>query len=328
MPRLTSVCLLSVLFFAGCSRLLSPAKHDTAGSFAHRCSPPAIHRNVSLAAIEKPVGESGEVTAQLPTPDAFSSRAIAAAYAIDALPLLKDIAALEQQGDSQVVPLLKVREKLIGRILLATEEVSSLTAEIVCESDRADQIADRLQDELSTRVKYETLGAIVIAGMAAIASGGFILAAGLTVAEATAAIAGGTLAAGLGSLPLFAESHQEYTHPRNLLREIWEGPRTSALFPKSVWRYLTRQQKAKLEGNTYRAELIESWRQEGRLGESGSAIEQKRVPLLFGDGGVYELQDLRARSAMLRLLGSTVEMMHQDLETLIREVLIQEALGE
>jgi hypothetical protein len=31
---------------------------------------------------------------------------------------------------------------------------------------------------------------------------------------------------------------------------------------------------------------------------------------------------------MLRLLGSTVEMMHQDLETLIREVLIQEALGE
>jgi hypothetical protein len=328
MQRLTSVCLLSVLFFAGCSRLLSPAKHDTAGSFAHRCSPPAIHRSVSLAAIEKPVGESGEVTAQLPTPDAFSTRAIAAAYAIDALPLLKDIAALEQQGDSQAVPLLKVREKLIGRILLATEEVSSLTAEIVCESDRADQIADRLQDELSTRVKYETLGAIVIAGMAAIASGGLILAAGLPVAEATAAIAGGTLAAGLGSLPLFAESHQEYTHPRNLLREIWEGPRTSKLFPKSVWRYLTRQQKAKLEGKHLSRGTDRELAARGAAGRVGLCHRTKTGPASVRRRGVYELQDLRARSAMLWLLGSTVEMMHQDLETLIREVLIQEALGE
>lgn len=327
MRQLISVCILSVFFVCGCSRLLPPAKHDTARSFEHRCSPPAIHRNVSLTAIQNPVGESGEVTAQLPTPDAFSSRAIGAASVIEALPLLKDIAALERQGDSQVVPLLKVRERLIGRILLAMEEVNSLTAEIECESDRADQIADRLQDEHSSRTKYETLGAIIVAGVAAVASGGAIL-AGISVTEAAFIIAGGSLAAGLGSLPLFAESHQEFTHPRNLLREVWEGPQRSALFPKSVWRYLYQQPKAELEGSTYRAELIESWRQDGRLGDPGSAIEQRRIPLLFGDGGIYELQDLRARSAMLRLLGSTVAMMHQDLETLIRQVLIQEALAE
>ena len=39
------------------------------------------------------------------------------------------------------------------------------------------------------------------------------------------------------------------------------------LFPKSIWRYLSRPSKAELEGSTYRADLIESWRQEGRLGE-------------------------------------------------------------
>jgi hypothetical protein len=76
------------------------------------------------------------------------------------------------------------------------------------------------------------------------------------------------------------------------------------------------------------SKLIESWRQKGRLGEPGSATEQKRIPLLFGDGGVYELQDLRARSAMLGLLSSSVQKMHQDLEMLIRQVLIQEALTE
>jgi hypothetical protein len=327
MRLLAPVCLFSVLFICGCSRVLAPALHDKAQSFEHRCSPPAIHRNVSLTALQKPVGESGEVTAQLPIPDAFSSRALAAAYAIDALSLLKDITVLEQQGDSQVIPLLKARQKLIGRILLAMEEVSSLTAEVECESDRAAQIADRLQDEHSTRTKYETLGAIIVAGIAAIASGGAAL-AGLTVSEAAAVIAGGSLAAGLGTLPLFAESHQEFTHPRNLLREVWEGPPVPTLFPKSIWRYLSLQTKAELEGSTYRAELVESWRQEGRLGEPGSAIEHKRILLLFGDGGVYELQDLRARSAILGLLSSTVQKMHQDLEMLIRQVLIQEALSE
>lgn len=83
------------------------------------------------------------------------------------------------------------------------------------------------------------------------------------------------MAAGLGTLALFVETHQEHHHPGNLLREVWEGPRASRLFPSSVWRYLTRQSKAKLEGKTYRTELIKSWKQEGGLGEPGSDIEKK-----------------------------------------------------
>ena len=94
-----------------------------------------------------------------------------------------------------------------------------------------------------------------------------------------------------------------------------------------MWRFLTRQGKAKLEGHTYRDELIKSWKQEGELGEPGSDVEQKRIALLFGDGGVYELQDLRARASMLKLLGGMVELMHQDLEMLIKQVLIQESLA-
>ena len=167
---------------------------------------------------------------------------------------------------------------------------------------------------------------LLTAGVAAVASGGAVV-AGLTALEAGAAIGGGTLAAGLATLPLYAETHQEYSHPRNLLRDVYEGPSTSPLFPPSVWRYLTHQTKTELGGHTYRAELITSWRQEGRLGEPGSDIEHKRLGLFFGEGGVYELQDLRARAAMLNLLGSTVELMHQDLEMLIRQVLIQQALA-
>lgn len=327
MRVLIPIGLMSALFICGCSRLLPPGQNDKTRSFEHRCNSPSIHRDVSLTDLDKPIGESGEVMAQLPVPEGFTARAIDAAYAIQALPLLKELSALERQGDAQVLALLKTRDKLIGRILLGIEEVSSVRSEIACEADRATQVADRLQDENSTRMRYETLGAIILAGTAAVASGGAVL-AGLTVAEATAAIAGGTLAAGLGTMPLFAESRQEYSRPRNLLREVWQGPRMSPLFPPSVWRYLSHQRKKELGGGTYRDELIKSWRQEGRLGEPGSDIEQQRIALIFSDSGVYELQDLRATAAMLRQLASTVEMMHQDLEALIRQVLIQEALAE
>ncbi len=325
MPLLVVAVIVSLLL-SGCSRLLPRTDHAKTASFESRCEPPSTERSVSLTKLDGPVGESGAVTEDLPDPEGFSDKAINAAYSIQALPLLKELRALEQEGDTRELMLLSIRVKLIGRILLGIEEINSLKAQIDCEADRANQAADHLQDENSTRVRYETLGAIVVAGAAAVASGGAAL-AGLAVLEGATAIGGGTMAAGLGTLALFVETHQEHRHPRNLLREVWEGPRTSRLFPHSVWRYLTRESKAKLEGKTYRTELIKSWKQEGGLGEPGSDIEQKRIALLFSDGGVYELQDLRARAAMLKLLSSMVELMHQDLEMLIRQVLIQEALA-
>jgi hypothetical protein len=55
--------------------------------------------------------------------------------------------------------------------------------------------------------------------------------------------------------------------------------------------------------------------------------EQKRIALLFSDGRVYELQDLRARASMFKLLADMVRLMHQDVEMLVRQVLIQQALA-
>lgn len=55
--------------------------------------------------------------------------------------------------------------------------------------------------------------------------------------------------------------------------------------------------------------------------------EQKGIALLFSDGRVYELQDLRARASMFKLLADMVRLMHQDVEMLVRQVLIQQALA-
>lgn len=82
-----------------------------------------------------------------------------------------------------------------------------------------------------------------------------------------------------------------------------------------------------MNGYTHRDELMKSWIQEGELGEPGSDTEQKQIALLFSDGRVYELQDLRARASMFKLLAGMVRLMHQDVETLVRQVLIQQALA-
>jgi len=51
-----------------------------------------------------------------------------------------------------------------------------------------------------------------------------------------------------------------------------------------------------------------------------------RKQLLFSRGGVYEGDDLFARAQMLMMLETTIGLLHQDLERLLREVLIREVI--
>ena len=73
-------------------------------------------------------------------------------------------------------------------------------------------------------------------------------------------------------------------------------------------------------------ELINGWRQEGRLGAAGSEEEHRRARLVFADGGTYRSSDLMVRGQMLDMLRATIVLMNRELELLIREVMIQVAL--
>jgi hypothetical protein len=74
--------------------------------------------------------------------------------------------------------------------------------------------------------------------------------------------------------------------------------------------------------------VLQTWNAEGRLGEPGSHREKQRKALLFGEGGLYDSDDLHVREAMLHQLESNIQLMHQDLETLLREVLLRQALED
>ena len=197
-------------------------------------------------------------------------------------------------------------------------EVNSATAEIVCERDRADQLADRIDEVDGARVKRLTIASIVFGGIAGIVTGGIGLAAGASVGADAATVGGGVLASWFGVSALFIQSEVELRHERNILRELWEDPDEPHIFSPIVWRYLHRSPNSKADSP--RTEVLNGWRQKGRLGDRNSKDEEHRRVLFFGAGGRYTAPDLRARASMLETLEASLRLIHEDLEVLLREM--------
>jgi hypothetical protein len=233
-------------------------------------------------------------------------------------PLLQKMAVLHKGEHPSTLELLQLRQELTDRLLLTLFEVSSTVAEITCERDRADQIADRMDEVDAARVKRLTLISVVVGGVASIVSGGIGLAGGASTASNAADVAGGVFASVFGGTALFTHSAHDFHHQRNLLKDIWEDPKESTLFSPSIWRFLHGRHKE--AADTPLKDVVNAWRQEGRLGELGSSDETKRVPLFFGPGGTYTSADLRARASMLETLEAAIQLMNEELELFLREI--------
>jgi hypothetical protein len=158
------------------------------------------------------------------------------------LDLLSEFAAYQANGahatDREHIRLLELRQQLSDRLLLVSFEIRSVTAEAACEEARAAHVAERLQKVQDKKVHTQTLVAIVGEAMIGIVAGGLSL-AGAGVAAATMDIAGASFSTGFGLAAFIEKETHQFQHRRNLLREVWEGPEHSKLFPASVWKYLT-----------------------------------------------------------------------------------------
>jgi len=145
-------------------------------------------------------------------------------------------------------------------------------------------------------------------------------------AEATAAgvvvIAAGTGEAAVGSLALFVDTEHEFWHRRNLLHELWAGPKHPRLMPVSVWRFINRVAPNDASRKCLRETLVERWRRDGRSGKPGSDDERHRIALFFGSGGSYRINELRDRAAMLDMLEADINLMSHDLEDFLLERLV------
>ncbi len=316
------------LLFSLC--LLSGCAHDThraetrprGGGPEWHCGPPPDHR----PAIPVPARSRIGFTPNAPALRGFSPTALEIAQLIGAYDLLKQLheaGGEPAQGDmAAMLRQLQVRERLSTHILLASLDVNSAAAEADCESERAQALADRLEKGRQQWVTRLTVLSLVVAGLGAIVSGALSLEAHGVAADAVT-IGSGAAEIALGSAALFGEARHEFRHERNLLREVWEGPKQPKLLPLLVWRFLTHPSSHDRAHRSLRESLIARWRDYGRLGEPGSKDERRRIALFFGNGGTYTMDELRAREAMLGLLEADINLMSHDLEELLKEVLAQ-----
>ena len=321
-----NVTLLPVLIFiAGCVSTLPPPA--TTYSLDRRCSSVSSELgNIPITAGEKLSGprESAQSEAAVTL---YSPTAVHIADVMDLLSPLNRMARLEIEHGAPA-DIERIRRKLVTRLQLATLEVSGLVAEIECEAQRADLVQDRLRDLQSTRTTSQTVLAVIFGGLANILSGGIAMATGAGDAGNIASVTGGALEVLFGTPANFTKVRQEFTHPRNHLAIVWEGSPKPEFFSPRAWRFLTEPDSQNLKGHSLRDAMLQTWREEGRLGEPGSIREKKRIELLFGSGGVYDSEELHIREAMLHHLESSIQLMHQDLATLLREVLIREAVED
>jgi hypothetical protein len=307
--------LMACLFgLGGCSIILPSTPQATTSE--RSCAP--LHP-MRFQISDEPNGDAAK--ADLP----FSAQSLEVARVMNAVPLLTELTALERAGEMHTLAFMQLRQSLTDRLLLTVFEVSSLIAELVCERDRADQIADRMDEVDASLVKRLTLASIVIGGVAAVISGGIGLAGGSDAANNAATLGGGVVASLFGGTALFAASKQQFTHERNLLGELWQDPGQTSIFSPTIWRFL---QKHRADGSrTIREEILQAWRQQGRLGEPGSSGEQQRSALVFGQGGMYTSTDLRARASMLETLEAHVQLLSEELEVFLREIIQRRAQG-
>lgn len=328
------LCLLLFVLCGGCTLFPNLTGSRSTEPTERRCSAPPEQvelRKIPLAIFENRRNDPLIAESVGRTPQSFSWRAIQTAQVIDVLSLLNQFEILEERSINSPTDALRLHaviQEILSRVTLAMLEVSSTVAKTTCEIERSSEVVDRLRVAEDTQVRRQTLLAIVIGAATAAATGGLSIADISGVTEGVVSIIGGTVAGALGVSALYHENKGSFRHPDNILQEIWEDAEVPVYIPPSVWRFLRRPMREEEGQRTYRDEIIAGWRQEGRLGDQGSDEEAIRARLFFGEGGVYTTKDLQRRTHMLDSLRATVSLLNQDIEQLVRELMIQTSLSK
>ncbi|MCL2449793.1 MAG: hypothetical protein FWD17_12670 [Polyangiaceae bacterium] len=196
----------------------------------------------------------------------------------------------------------------LERIELARLAIAATGAELECEQDRAEQAAEALQRVKDNQAQALTIGSIGVAAMTSVASALLATRNASAAAQDSVAIGGGVVTAGLALGSLYVHPTVPLQTPRNLLAPLWIGPEPPQVYPTIVWTYLTRPEFSNDRQRSIREHLVDRWRRETGLGEDAGLAR-----LLFGSGGDYDIDALRARVELLGEVEAEVHLESQDL---------------
>lgn len=307
--------LVLCLALAGCAGTRPTRRLHVAAGY---CDPPLPYR-YDPAYLPKADFEAALTPALLAR---YPRRNLLAANAAGILPQLQELLALEEtarwppprrQQPAADLAVLRQRQRILAQVQLVSAAVASTAAELDCEGERADQVAGYLREQDNRRTQRFNVLSISIGAASGI---------GTTVidnkpGQYAFGIGGGLLAAGLGLLTLGGEHTAEFTHPRNLLADVWAEKPTSELFPPSVWYMLTEPAFSNSGQTALAHNTRQRWEHYGQLAHPASKKGQQLAALLFGPGGRYSADELTVRANMLNELQSAVRLLNQELQGLL-----------
>lgn len=243
--------------------------------------------------------------------DHFSEKSQVIANALNLKEELHNL--LEGKSELDEVKYFIRYQNILNRISLAELEVSSLSAAVRCEEDKAEQLAWYLIRLESDRSSKSTVSGIIIDAASNIV-GGIII---LWIANGNTARQLLGVGASLTQIILnLANKSKSYgavlDHDLNILDELYfEKDEPGKIIPPAVWYYINEEKILMWEGSI-RDNLIKNW-------EAYNFRENK--DLYLSGGGTYTIEQIRNRASMLDLFVSHISLMQQDLLLFRREVI-------
>lgn len=237
----------------------------------------------------------------------FTIQALHTANYLGLMPALKSmVAAPKEEREAKIQAL----DNSVSTIFM---KISTTSAELDCEEERADQIADYLLEVSSSHSRKLILISIILSALGTIVVSLLeIIFKIKKVYYRSVQILFGIAVAIIGiSILSLQEKQITFTHERNLLGEVGRGNSGSHFYPE-VWNYLTKSEATEKGEPTLRQILLDRWKTTGELGAKSEKEKDKLLNLLFGKGGVYTASELRIRANYFDQLESTVNLMKSD----------------
>jgi hypothetical protein len=217
----------------------------------------------------------------------------------------------------KLLRLVELRQALSDHVLLGLFDAFSVAAELECEKGRADTLASGMEEKQNNIQQRRTVIALLADATAGLLSGIFLF-GGADALAGGADIIGNILQGSFGWAALGGQQQFDLRLTRNHLKEVWEGPESSSLFPQSVWRFLNSPLR---QGRIHsrRQLIVEEWKT--RFGGMEKDKELQRHELFFREGGTFTGTQLRHRAEMLDRVKASVRLMGKDLNLLLKESL-------
>ena len=220
----------------GCLPNLQASQPAQVDATVSRCQPPFVYRGrgieSSQPATTAPASRLGLHTPRL-SPEAQRT---ANQIGLFSLPEMRSHDEdLGQEAD--ILAMVSLRQALSRRITLASSDVTSTIAAIDCEAARSEHVADAIGEthqDVSEQALFAVFASDIFIGIIP----GALMLAGESIAAEASEIFGGVVGTAFGSVDAVLHIDQDFRHPDNFLRELWDGPAESKLYPPSVWRFL------------------------------------------------------------------------------------------